>query len=169
MFSKRFVYWKKRFTDIDYGQVYAGQYCIYVVTRSDVHNQSKDRLCVFWWKVVDDLLRRRCASCKVHLDNSYLMKLNDYFAKLCSDDMYTESNLVTICNEVEIPVIFERQGWNSLSALKRTVTGPDQIPYWFGRSMQRFLRPLESLNLYSVFAIIVEAGDYHSSPQIGCS
>ena len=79
-----------------------------------------------WWKEVDELSHRRCAACKVNLDNSYLVELNDYFAKLCSDDMYTEPTLVTFSDELEIPVISKRQVWNLLSALKRIVTGPDQ-------------------------------------------
>ena len=76
-----------------------------------------------------ELSQRRRASCKVNLENSCFMDLNDYFAKLCSDDMYVETTPVTISNEVEIPVISERQVWNLLSALKRTATGPDQILY----------------------------------------
>ena len=135
-------------------------------SKSRVSYLNKDRLCVInkriadiisdnrrkfmaaipgslaWWKGVDELSQRRCASCKVHLDNSYLAELNDYFAKLCSDDMYTEATLVTICDEVEIPVISERQVWNSLSALKRTATGPDQIPYWVWKEHAEIFTPI---------------------------
>ena len=52
---------------------------------------------------------------------------NDYFTKLCSEDMYIETTLVTICIEVEIkiPVISERQVWN----LPKTSTGPEIVPY----------------------------------------
>ena len=55
------------------------------------------------WKGVDELSQRRRASCKVNLDNSCLMDLNDYFARLCSDDMYIEPTPVTISSEVETP------------------------------------------------------------------
>ena len=61
-----------------------------------------------WWKGVDELSQRRRASCKVDLDNSYLMDLNDYFAKLCSNDMFIEPTPNTINSEVDIPVISER-------------------------------------------------------------
>ena len=47
-----------------------------------------------------------------------------------SDDMYKKPIPVTISSEVEIPVISEQQVWNLLSTLKRTETGPDQIPSW---------------------------------------
>ena len=84
----------------------------------------------------------RRASCKVNLDNSCLMDLNDYFARLCSDDMYIEPTPVTISSEGEIPVISERQVWNLLSALKRTATGPDQIPYWVWKEHAEIFTPL---------------------------
>ena len=77
-------------------------------------------------------------SYRVNLDNSCLMDLNDYFAKLCSDDMYIEPTPVTISSEAEIPVISERQVWNLLSALKRTATGATRFLTGFGKSMQRF-------------------------------
>ena len=38
--------------------------------------------------------------------------MNDYFAKLCSDDTYIEPTPVTISSELEIPVISEHQAWN---------------------------------------------------------
>ena len=49
-----------------------------------------------WWKGVDELSPRRRVSCKVNLDNGCLMDLNDYFARLCSDNMYIEPTPVTI-------------------------------------------------------------------------
>ena len=94
-----------------------------------------------WWKGVDELLQRRHASCKVDLDNSCLMDLNDYFTRLCSDDVYIEPTPVTISSEVEIPVISKRQVWNLLSTPKRTVTGPDQIPHWVWKEHSEISMP----------------------------
>ena len=135
-------------------------------TKSRVSRLSKDRLCIVnkriadiisenrrkfmdappgsraWWKGVDELSQRRRASCKVNLDNSCLMDLNDYFARLCSDDMYIEPTPVTISSEGEIPLVSERQVWNLLSALKRTATGPDQIPYWVWKEHAEIFTPL---------------------------
>ena len=70
------------------------------------------------------------------------MDLNDYFARLCSDDMYIEPTPVTISSEGAIPVISERQVWNLLSTLKRTATGPDQIPYWVWKEHAEIFTPL---------------------------
>ena len=94
-----------------------------------------------WWKGVDELLQWCRASCKVDLDNSCLMDLIDYFARLCSDDVYIEPTPVTISSEVEIPVISKRQVWNLLSTLKRTATGPDQIPYWVWKEHAEIFMP----------------------------
>ena len=65
-----------------------------------------------------------------NLDNSCLMGLNDYFARLCLDDMYIE------------PTPSEQQVWNLLIPLKRTATGPDQIPYWVWTEHAEIFTPL---------------------------
>ena len=101
---------------------------------------------------------------RVNLDKSSLVDLNDYFAKLCSDDTYIEPTPVTISSEVKIPVISEQQAWNLLSALKRTATGPDQTPYWVWKEHAEIF--MKSLNLHSQFAIIEEASDYHPPPPV---
>ena len=98
------------------------------------------------------------------------MDLSDYFAKLCFDDTYTEPTAVAMRSTVEIPEISERQVWNSLRALKRTATGPDHIPYWLGKTIQRYSRQLSpgsgifNFNFYAMLAIIVEEGKYNSPP-----
>ena len=69
----------------------------------------------------------------------YLNNLNDFFALLCSDDSYVPPSDVVIAPDVEIPQIIERQVWNILAKLKRTATGPDEIPYCFWhRSLRTF-------------------------------
>ena len=54
-----------------------------------------------------------------------------FFALLCSDDSYVPPSDVVIAPDVEIPQITEREVWNILANLKRTATGPDEIPYCF--------------------------------------
>lgn len=44
---------------------------------------------------------------------------------------YVPPSDVVIAPDVEIPQITERQVWNILAKLKRTATGPDEIPYCF--------------------------------------
>ena len=74
---------------------------------------------------------QRRNSTYVNLDSDSLNDLNDFFALLCSDDSYVSPSDVVIAPDVEIPKITERQVWNILAKLKRTATGPDEIPYCF--------------------------------------
>ena len=39
--------------------------------------------------------------------------------------------------DVEVPEITERQVWNTLTKLKRTATGPDNIPFWIWKDHAR--------------------------------
>ena len=44
--------------------------------------------------------------------------------------------------EVEVPAIRERYVWNTLSSLKKTVTGPDQIPCWVWKDQAEIFTPI---------------------------
>ena len=94
-----------------------------------------------WWKNVD-LVSQRRNSTYVNLDSDSLNDLNDFFALLCSDDSYVPPSDVVIAPDVEIPQITERQVWNILAKLKRTATGPDEIPYWFWADHAELLTPV---------------------------
>ena len=94
-----------------------------------------------WWNNVD-LVSQRRNSTYVSLDSDSLNDLNDFFALLCSDDSYVPPSDVVIAPDVEIPQITERQVWNILAKLKRTATGPDEIPYWFWADHAELLTPV---------------------------
>ena len=72
-----------------------------------------------------DLVSQRRNSTYVNLDSDSLNDLN-----------------VVIAPDVEIPQITERQVWNILAKLKRTATGPDEIPYWFWADHAELLTPV---------------------------
>ena len=93
------------------------------------------------WKNMD-LVSQRRNSTYVNLDSDSLNDLNDFFALLCSDDSYVPPSDVVIAPDVEIPQITERQVWNILAKLKRTATGPDEIPYWFCADHAELLTPV---------------------------
>ena len=82
-----------------------------------------------WWKNVD-LISQRRRSTNVSLDRETAQDLYEFFGELCRDGDYVEPALLEIGPEVEVPEISERYVWNTLSSLKKTATGPDQIPYW---------------------------------------
>ena len=77
------------------------------------------------------LVSQRRNSTYVNLDSDSLNDLNAFCALLCSDDSYVPPSDVVIAPDVEIPEITERQHWNVLAKLKRTATGPVEIPQWF--------------------------------------
>ncbi|PFX20102.1 Lachesin [Stylophora pistillata] len=81
------------------------------------------------WKNVD-LISQRRRSTNVSLDRETAQDLNEYFGDLCTDGDSVEPALLEIGPEVKVPEISERYVWNSLSTLKKTATGPDQIPFW---------------------------------------
>ena len=94
-----------------------------------------------WWKNVD-LISQRGRSTNVSLDKETAQDLNDFFGELCTDGDYVEPALLEIGPEVEVPEISERYVWNTLSSLKKTATGPDQIPYWVWKDQAEIFTPI---------------------------
>ncbi|PFW94975.1 hypothetical protein AWC38_SpisGene25734, partial [Stylophora pistillata] len=83
-----------------------------------------------WWKHVDDLSQRRCHSVKITLDIQSLVELNDYFADLFWDTEYKQPTPARAENGVQVPEIGRKTGVELFAALKKTATGPDDIPFW---------------------------------------
>ncbi|XP_015763833.1 PREDICTED: uncharacterized protein LOC107342835 [Acropora digitifera] len=94
-----------------------------------------------WWKNVD-LISQRRQSTYVSLDRETAQDLNEFFGELCTDSDYVEPALVEIGNEVVAPEISERYVWKTLSSLKKTATGPDQIPYWVWKDQAEIFTPI---------------------------
>ena len=55
------------------------------------------------------------------------------------DDVYERPADVVVPEHVTIPEISERQIWENLRKLKRTATGPDEIPSWIWREHAELL------------------------------
>ena len=90
---------------------------------------------------MDSLSQRRCSSAKVTLDMQSLAELNDYFAELCWDSAYKRPTPAQVESGVQVPEISERQVWNCLQHLKKTVTGSDLIPFWVWRDHAEIFTP----------------------------
>ena len=56
--------------------------------------------------------------------------------------MYERPADVVVPEHVTVPEISERQIWENLRKLKRTVTGPDEIPSWIWREHTELLTPV---------------------------
>ena len=88
--------------------------------------------------------QRRSSSAKVSLDEKSLCELNDYFADLCFDNEYKNPTLAEITDEALAPEISERHVWNCLQHLKKTATGPDQVPFWIWKDHAEIFTPVIS-------------------------
>ena len=83
-----------------------------------------------WWKGVHLVPQRRNAAL-ITLDRESLDQLNEHFGNLCSDNNYIQPVDDHIDPDVKAPTIPAGLVWSTLSNLKKTATGPDEIPFWF--------------------------------------
>ena len=90
---------------------------------------------------VDAASQRRNTS-TISLDNQTILDLNEYFGELCTDKSYSEPKFMDISMDCKIPEISERLVWNTLRSLKRTATGPHQIPYWIWKDQAEIFTPI---------------------------
>ena len=94
-----------------------------------------------WWRNID-VSQRRKKSAHLNLEERFLGSLNEYFAELCNDPEYVKPNLLTTADDMEVPEITEIQVWNALRNLKKTATGPDQIPFWIWKEHAEICSPI---------------------------
>ena len=95
-----------------------------------------------WWKNVDLVSQRRVRTTCVNFNHASLDHLKNYFGRLCHDDSYLRPTDVLIEGDVEVPEITQRQVWNALTKLKRTTTGPVNIPFWNWKDPTELLTPV---------------------------
>jgi hypothetical protein len=108
---------------------------------SDIDPSNSRKL----WKTVDKATNYRgqikTSSSVPSQSDSYAEQLNEYFAKIATDDDY-DSNLInqTIvrnasnCSNNRICEIYEFEIFRSFNTLKKTAPGADNIPHWFYRN-----------------------------------
>ena len=89
-----------------------------------------------------DISQRRRSGAFLSLDHDFLRELNNYFAELCTDDVYTAPTPLEIDEEVEILIVSERAVWNILQRIKKTATGPDATPYTVWKDHAELVTPV---------------------------
>jgi hypothetical protein len=83
-----------------------------------------------WWKNVDILSHRRNRA-HIILDNEFKENLNDYFGELCWGRDYEQPTLMEIDSiTIKAPQFSITQVKNALLKIRKTATGPDEIPFW---------------------------------------
>jgi hypothetical protein len=82
-----------------------------------------------WWKNVDILSHRRNRA-HIILDNEFKENLNDYFGELCWDRDCEQPTLMEIDSiTIKAPQFSITQVKNALLKIRKTATGPDEIPF----------------------------------------
>ena len=77
------------------------------------------------------------------LNEGFLRGLNQFFAKLCQDDSYTEPSFQEIDREKHLsPRLNETEVMLALSKIKKTAPGPDNLPCWVWRDNALLLAPV---------------------------
>ena len=96
-----------------------------------------------WWKNVDLFSQHHARTSCVNFDHApWTIWVNNYFGCLWHDDSYLGPTDVLIKGHVEVPEITQRQVWNVLTKLKRTATGPDNIPFWIWKDHVELFTPV---------------------------
>ena len=107
-----------------------------------VNKQKHDTGSKSWWKVIDKLTGRVGSS----MNLSSLFNVNDintHFQSINTDINYVEPALLEIVPELhKVPVIHEISVFKALARMKRTATGPDDLPFWFWKEYALELTPV---------------------------
>ena len=107
-----------------------------------VNKQKHEMGSKSWWKVVDELTGRVVLSRNL----SSLFNVNDintHFQSINTDINYAEPALLKILPELHnVPVIHEISVFKALAHMKRTATGPDDLPFWSWKEYALELTPV---------------------------
>ena len=103
-------------------------------------NRKYQRGSKAWWELVDKLSGR--SKPIKHLSALFnVCDMNDHFKAINTDLDYTEPRLVEITDSCQPPTFDEVSVMNALTRLKRTATGPDNIPFWLWKEFAPELTP----------------------------
>ena len=81
-----------------------------------------------WWKTTNNICTyKSCSRCTLSKDE--IRDLNCFYGQLCTHNDYHQPEPGPVPADAEAPCVSELQVWRSLLSLKKTATGPDQIPF----------------------------------------
>ena len=106
-----------------------------------------------WWSKVNSMTGRKGNTLPVSsiIEPSVI---NTYFQGINTDPEYTAPQLLSIPKDTRIPSLSLDMGHNFLRKLKRTTSGPDDIPYWFWKTYAEILTPV----ITSIFNTSLKSG-----------
>jgi hypothetical protein len=94
-----------------------------------------------WWSKVNSITGRKGNTLPVSsiIEPSVI---NTYIQDINTDPEYTAPQLLSIPKDTRIPSLSLDMVHNFLRKLKRTISGPDDIPYWFWKTYAVILTPV---------------------------
>ena len=94
-----------------------------------------------WWSKVNSMTGRKGNNLPVSsvIEPSVI---NTYFQGINTDIEYSPPQLLSIPKATRIPSISPDMVFNLLRKLKRTASGPDDIPFWFWKTYAAILTPV---------------------------
>ena len=105
-----------------------------------------------WWKVTDKLTGLVVSN--INLSSSFNVNdINTHFQSVNKDINFVEPALLEIMPELhKVPVIHETSVFKVLAHVKRTATGPDDLPFWFWKEYALELTPVIT-HILNVFLV----------------
>ena len=115
--------------------------------KSEKHGSKK------WWNKVNNMTGRigNILPISSIIDPDVI---NTYFQSINTDPEYIAPQLQCIPKDTRIPSLSIGMVYNFLRKLKRTTSGPDDIPYWFWKTFAEILAPV----MMRIFNTSLESG-----------
>lgn len=104
-------------------------------------NQKHKKGSKGWWDTANKITGRKTASNIVSAAFNP-GDINTYFQSVNTDLEYSAPELLPIADGTQVPTIEEHSVKQLLLHLKRTASGPDDLPYWLWRDYAHLLAPV---------------------------
>ena len=115
--------------------------------KSEKHGSKK------WWNKVNNMTGRigNILPISTIIDPDVI---NTYFQSINTDPEYIAPQLQSIPKDTRVPSLSIDMVYNFLRKLKRTTSGPDDMPYWFWKTYAEILAPV----MMRIFNTSLESG-----------
>ena len=103
--------------------------------------QKYDKGSKGWWQITNKISGRKAQN--VHVCSIIdPQEINNFLQSINTDDTYVAPERMMIREDTYIPTVGEQDVWDLLVHQKRTVSGPDNLPYWLWRDFAHHLAPI---------------------------
>ena len=106
------------------------------------HDSNKhDKGTRSWWSTINSITGRKssCQSISSIIDPA---SINEYFGEINTDPDYSRPEMLYIPEGTRVPSFTVHEVTQALINIKRTTSGPDDLPYWLFRDFGYHLAPV---------------------------